>query len=260
MHFSYWRIVRIALFTIISKEINRFIRVWQQTLIPPVITMSLYFIIFGKLVGSQLAPISGYPYIQYLVPGLVLMSVMMNAYSNTSFSFFSGKFNRSIEELWVSPTPNWVILVGYVLGGTIRGLLVGLIVLSVSYVFTHVPIMHPLIVFITACLAASLFSLAGLINGIFANKFDDVSFIPTFILTPLTYLGGVFYSLNQLPSIWQKIAAFNPILIMVDTFRYGILGISDLPLYFCAILMSILIVSLFTWALYLLEKGIRVKS
>lgn len=258
--FSYWRIARIAFLTILFKELNRFMRIWQQTLIPPAITMSLYFLIFGKFVGSQLAPISGYQYIQYLVPGLVLMSVMTNAYSNTSFSFFGGKFNRSIEELWVSPTPNWIIVMGYVLGGTIRGMLVGIIVLGVSYGFTHVPILHPVMVLLMAFLSAILFSLAGFINGVFANKFDDVSFVPTFILTPLTYLGGVFYSLNQLSQPWRTIASFNPILVMVDAFRHAILGISDLPLYFCVILMSVLILGLFSWSLFLIEKGIRVKN
>ncbi len=180
-------------------------RIWSQTLFPPAITMSLYFIIFGKFIGSQINNIQGFTYIQYIVPGLVMMSIMTNAYANTASSFFFNKFNKSIEELLVSPMPNIIILAGYMLGGTVRGILVGIIVLVISLFFTHVPIHHLGILIGMALLAAMLFSLGGLLNGIYAKRFDDISFIPTFILTPLTYLGGVFYSVNQLPPRWQTL-------------------------------------------------------
>lgn len=250
----------VALKTIIRKEIIRFMRIWQQTFLPPAITMTLYFIIFGKLIGSQINKIDGYAYMQYIVPGLTMMSIMTNAYSNTVTSFFGAKFSKSIEEMLVSSMPSYVILLGYVLGGALRGLIVGAIVIFISLFFTQIHIHNFSIVIIMAVLAALLFSLAGLINGVFAKKFDDVSFIPTFILTPLTYLGGVFYSLHQLPPVWQKISAFNPVLLMVDTFRYGMLGISDLNIYFGFIIVTILFIVMLIWCMYLLKKGIGLRS
>jgi ABC-2 type transport system permease protein len=250
----------IALQTLVKKEILRFIRIWTQTLIPPAITMSLYFIIFGKFIGSQIQHIEGYSYIQYIVPGLVMMSIMTNAYANTTSSFFLTKFNKSIEEMLVSPMPNLIILFGFTLGGVIRGLLVGVIVMIISLLFTRMPVYHPGIVMIVAILAATVFSLGGLINGIYAKRFDDISFIPTFVLTPLTYLGGVFYSIKQLPPLWQTISRFNPILEMVDTFRYGLLGISDVNIYFGFSLVSLLCITLFFWAWLLLHKGAGIKE
>lgn len=235
----------IALKTLLTKEILRFMRIWTQTLLPPAITMSLYFIIFGKFIGSQLRLIDGYAYIQYIVPGLVMMSVMTNAYSNTSSSFFLTKFNKSIEEMLVSPMPDYITLLGFMTGGAVRGLIVGVVVLAIAYLFTSVPISHPAIVIFMALLAAMVFSLGGLINAIYARRFDDISFIPTFVLTPLTYLGGVFFSINQLPPVWRKISVFNPILDIVDTFRYGLLGVSDLNIYFGFTLVSILFVIMF---------------
>lgn len=249
----------IALQTIVWKEIYRFMRIWSQTLLPPAITMSLYFIIFGKFIGSQIQHINGYSYIQYIVPGLVMMSIMTNAYANTASSFFLTKFNKSIEEMLVSPMPNFITLLGFTLGGTLRGLLVGMIVTLIAFLFTHVPIFHPLIALTIAILAAMVFSLGGLINGIYAKRFDDISFIPTFVLTPLTYLGGVFYSIQQLPPTWRKLSLFNPILDMVDTFRYGLLGVSDLNIYFGLSLVSFLFVFLFFWSWNLLNKGVGIK-
>lgn len=249
----------VALQTLMWKEIVRFMRVWSQTLLPPAITMSLYFIIFGKFIGSQIQHIDGYAYIQYIVPGLIMMSIVTNAYTNTSSSFFLNKFNKSIEEMIVSPMPTVIILLGFMLGGTLRGLLVGIIVVFISLFFTHVPIMHPWIVVCMAILAAMVFSLAGLINGIFAKRFDDIAFIPTFVLTPLTYLGGVFYSIQQLPPLWRKISLFNPILEMVDTFRYGLLGVSDVNIYFGFMLISVFFVTLFFLTWLLLDKGIGIK-
>lgn len=250
----------IALETLLRKELVRFFRIWSQTLLPPAITMTLYFIIFGKLIGSQINAIDGYTYMQYIVPGLTMMSIMTSAYANTSGSFFGAKFSRSIEEMLVSSMPSYLILLGYMLGGAARGLLVGVIVLFISLFFTHLHLQHPWIVLSMALLASLLFSLAGLINGIFAKKFDDVSFIPTFVLTPLTYLGGVFYSLKQLPVFWQHLSLFNPILLIVDTFRYGMLGISDVNIFFGFSMMILLFVILLLWCQYLLKKGVGLRS
>jgi ABC-2 type transport system permease protein len=249
----------IALQTIVIREVMRFMRIWSQTLVPPAITMSLYFIIFGKFIGSQIQHIQGYTYIQYIVPGLVMMSVMTNAYANTAASFFLTKFNKSIEEIIVSPMPSLIILIGFTISGTLRGILVGIIVMIIAFCFTHVPVFHPFIVFSMAILSAMVFSLGGLINAIFAKRFDDISFIPTFVLTPLTYLGGVFYSLNQLPPLWQKISIFNPILEMVDTFRYGLLNINDVNIYFGFGLVIVLFLSLFGWSWWLLQRGTGIK-
>lgn len=249
----------IALQTLLTKEILRFMRIWSQTLIPPAITMSLYFIIFGKFIGSQIKHINGFTYIQYIVPGLIMMSIMTNAYANTASSFFLTKFNKSIEEMIVSPMSNLVMLLGFMLGGTVRGLLVGVIVTFIALLFTHVPLTHPSIVISVAILSSMLFSLGGLINGIYAKRFDDISFIPTFILTPLTYLGGVFFSIQQLPPTWRSISMVNPILNMVDTFRFGILGTSDLNIYFGFSLVLSFFIILFIWAWVLLNKGIGIK-
>jgi ABC-2 type transport system permease protein len=249
----------IALLTLMKKELLRFLRIWTQTLLPPAITMSLYFIIFGKFIGSQINNIDGFTYMQYIVPGLVMMSIMTSAYSNTSSSFFLAKFNKSIEELIVSPMPTLIILLGFMLGGTLRGLMVGVTVLSISLAFTHLPVTHPIIVILMAVLSAMVFSLGGLINAVYAKRFDDISFIPTFVLTPLTYLGGVFYSINQLSPGWRAISVLNPVLNMVDTFRYGILGISDLNYGYGFGLVGTFFIILFTWARSLLNRGVGIK-
>lgn len=249
----------IALKTLLFKEILRFMRIWSQTLFPPAITMSLYFIIFGKFIGSQINNINQYTYTQYIAPGLVMMSIMTNAYANTAGSFFITKFNKSIEEMLVAPMPNWIILLGFMLGGALRGMLVGALVIFIALLFTHIPMYHPSIVLTMAFLAAMVFSLGGLINAIYAKRFDDISFIPTFVLTPLTYLGGVFYSIKQLPPAWRSISMFNPILAMVDTFRFGLLGISDLNTYFGFFVVLFFLIILFFWALYLLNKGTGIK-
>ncbi len=249
----------IALKTLVFREINRFMRIWSQTILPPAITMGLYFIIFGKFIGSQIREIDGFTYIQYIVPGLIMMSIITNAYSNTASSFFLTKFNKSIEEMLVSPMSNLITLLGFMLGGTVRGILVGVIVVIVSFLFTRVPIHHFGVVIGMAVLAAMVFSLGGLINGIYAKRFDDISFVPTFVLTPLTYLGGVFYSVKQLPPTWQAISKFNPVLDIVDTFRYGLLGVSDLNVNLGFALISTLFVVMFFWAWALLIKGTGIK-
>lgn len=249
----------IALKTLLRREIIRFMRIWSQTLLPSAITMSLYFIIFGKFIGSQISTIQGYTYIEYIMPGLIIMSIMTNAFTNTASSFFLTKLNKSIEEMLVSPMPNWVILLGFMIGGTIRGVLVGLMVTLVALFFTRIPVLHPGIVISMGILSAMIFSLGGLINAIFAKRFDDISFIPTFILTPLTYLGGVFYSVNQLPPLWRDISLANPILKMVDTFRYGLLNISDINIEYAFVFIVCMFILLFLWGWWLLERGTGIK-
>ncbi|BFM15245.1 ABC transporter permease [Maricurvus nonylphenolicus] len=250
----------VALNTILRKEITRFTRIWMQTLLPPAITMALYFVIFGTLIGSRIGQMDGFDYMSFVVPGLIMMSVISNSYSNVVSSFYSTKFQRSVEELLVSPTPNYVILMGYVLGGVARGLAVGFIVTLLSLFFTELKI-HSLgvtvaIVFMTSV----LFSLAGFINAVYANSFDDISIIPTFVLTPLTYLGGVFYSISLLPEFWQGVSQLNPILYMVNAFRYGFLGISDINIAGAFIGVSIFIVILFAYSLHLLSTGKRLRA
>ncbi len=251
---------RIALQTILTKEITRFLRIWSQTLLPPAITMTLYFIIFGKLIGSQIRDVQGLSYMQYIVPGLTMMSIITNAYANTSSSFFGAKFSKSIEEMLVSSMPDYIILLGYTLGGALRGILSGIIVLCIALLFTHLHIHHYLQMTAMAILSALIFSLAGLANGIFAKKFDDVSFVPTFILTPLTYLGGVFYSIHQLPPFWQTLSLWNPILNIVDTFRHGMLGVSDVNVYHGFILTGSLFIGLLITCMILLRKGIGLRT
>ena len=244
-----------ALYTIARREVNRILRIWGQTLVPPAITMTLYFLIFGQLVGSRIGEMGGHRYMDFIVPGLVMMSVIQNAYANVVSSFFGSKFGRYVEELLVSPTPNWIILAGYVSGGVLRGCMVGGIVLIVSLLFTDLSIAHPLVMLLSVILAAVLFSLAGFVNAVYAKKFDDISIIPTFILTPLTYLGGVFYSVSLLPPFWEKVSQLNPILYMVNAFRYGLLGVSDVPLTTAFAVMIGATVALGAFSMHLLVKG-----
>ncbi|MEZ5584994.1 MAG: ABC transporter permease [Candidatus Competibacteraceae bacterium] len=249
----------IALQTILIKEILRFLRIWVQTILPPAITMSLYFIIFGKLIGSQIGGLHGFTYMQYIVPGLIMMAIITNSYSNVVSSFYSAKFQRHIEEMLVSPLPNHLIIIGFVGGGLARGLIVGAAVTVVSLCFTHLHIHSLPVVFAVTVLTAILFSLGGLVNGIYANSFDDISIIPTFVLTPLTYL-GVFYSIEMLSEFWQTASLFNPILYMVNAFRYGILGISDVDIYAAFAIILLLITGLFIFSLWLLERGIGIRQ
>lgn len=247
--------LRIALSTLVIKEIRRFMRIWPQTLLPPAITMSLYFVIFGNLVGSRIGAMGGHSYMQFIVPGLIMMSVITNSYSNVVSSFYSVKFQRSIEELIASPVPNHIILIGYVIGGVCRGLLVGLIVTMLSLFFTQLSIHHVLITMFTVLVTAILFSLGGFINAVYARSFDDISIVPTFVLTPLTYLGGVFYSMDQLGPFWQKLSLLNPIVYMVNAFRYGILGHSDVNVAASLIAISGFCVAMYIFAYRLLARG-----
>jgi ABC-2 type transport system permease protein len=250
----------IALWTLVLKEIKRFTRIWPQTLLPPSITMAMYFIIFGNLIGSRIGDMDGFSYMDFIVPGLIMMSVITNSYSNVASSFFSNKFQRSIEEMMVSPMPNWVILSGFVLGGMARGLGVGLIVTVVSLFFTRLTMEHPLLTVLVVVLTSALFSIGGFINALLANKFDDISIVPTFILTPLTYLGGVFYSISMLPEFWQGVSMLNPILYMVNVFRYGFLGVSDIPVGWALAAIFTFIIVLFSIALAMLERGKGIRS
>ena len=250
----------VALGTITRREVMRILRIWTQTLIPPAITMTMYFLIFGGLIGSRVGKMGGMDYMQFIVPGLVMMSVIQNSYGNVSSSFFSSKFGRYVEELLVSPMPNGVILAGYVAGAVLRGVMVGAIVLCIAMLFTRVHIPHPLVTLSAVLLGATIFSLAGFINAVFAKKFDDVAIVPTFILTPLTYLGGVFYSITLLPAWAQAATHANPIFYMVNAFRYGLLGQSDVPLWVAYALMLGFVVVLATIALALLKKGVGLRS
>lgn len=250
----------IAFLTILHKEIKRFTRIWIQTLLPPAITMILYFVIFGKLIGGRIGDMAGFSYIEFVAPGLIMMAVITNAYANVSSSFFSAKFQRSIEELLVSPTPNYIILLGYVMGGVARGMAVGLIVTIMSLFFADLSIHHWGATLFIVFMTSVLFSLAGFINAIYANTFDDVSIIPTFVLTPLTYFGGVFYSIHLLPEFWQKVSVFNPILHMVNGFRYGMLGVSDVHISTALIGLTAFVVILFIIAMHLLKTGKRLRA
>jgi ABC-2 type transport system permease protein len=250
----------IAFFTILSKEISRFTRIWPQTLLPPAITTALYFLIFGKLIGNRVGSVNGETYMDYIVPGIILMSVISHAYSNVVSSFYSTKFQRHIEELLVAPVPNWIILSGYVCGGIARGILVGVVVAAISLLFTEINVKHWDITLAILLLTATLFSLAGFINAVFADSFDDISIIPNFVLTPLSYLGGVFYSINMLPGIWQKIALANPILYMINAFRYGLIGLSDVDIQMAFIMTTSCITLLTILSLWLLHKGTGIKN
>ncbi|MDM7482317.1 MAG: ABC transporter permease [Halomonas sp.] len=250
----------VALWTLVLKEIKRFTRIWPQTLLPPSITMAMYFIIFGSLIGSRIGEMDGFSYMDFIVPGLIMMSVITNSYSNVASSFFSNKFQRSVEEMMVSPMPNSVILSGFILGGMARGLGVGLIVTLVSLLFTRLTVEHPLLTILVVVLTSALFSIGGFINALLANKFDDISIVPTFILTPLTYLGGVFYSISMLPDFWQGVSMLNPILYMVNVFRYGFLGVSDIPVGWALTAIMAFIVVLFMVALTMLERGKGIRS
>ena len=251
---------RVALLTITKREVNRILRIWTQTLLPPIITQSLYFVIFGSFVGSQVADINGVSYMQFIIPGLVMMAVINASFMNVVSSFFGTKFQKNLEEMLVSPTPNWVIITGYTAGGTFRGLLVGTIVYAVSFLFERPVIQNPLLVVLFALLTSAVFSLMGLTVGIFAKKFDHVSIIPTFVLTPLTYLGGVFYAISRLPEPWQTISKFNPILYMVNGFRYGFYSFADVSITTAVGMLLLFFGLVGALNLYLMNKGVGLRT
>jgi ABC-2 type transport system permease protein len=252
--------VLIAFSTIVRKEVYRFIRIWPQTLLPPAITTALYFLIFGKLIGDRIGTVHGTSYMDYIVPGIIIMSVITHSYANVVSSFYSTKFQRNIEELLVAPIPNWVILSGYISGGILRGVLVGSVVALISLLFTPLHIHHWVIALTIVFLTATLFSLAGFINAILAESFDDISIIPNFVLTPLSYLGGVFYSVDMLPTIWQHISLGNPILYMVNAFRFGVIGVSDVDITLAYLMTCGFIFVLALFSLILLYRGTGIKT
>lgn len=250
----------VALRTIWIKECTRFLRIWVQTLVPPAITMSLYFVIFGSLIGSRIGEMGGFSYMEFIVPGLIMMSIITNSYSNVSSSFFSAKFQRNVEELLVAPIPTWVVIMGFVGGGVARALLIGIIVTTVAMLFVDISIHNLGVIVLTLVLTATLFATAGLINAVYAKTFDDISVIPTFVLTPLTYLGGVFYSLSLLPEFWQWVSKANPIVYMVNGFRYGFLGVSDVNVGISIGLLVGFNLLLFSLAYALLQRGVGIRS
>ena len=246
--------------TIVMREFGRILRIWGQTIVPSAVTAALYFVIFGSLIGSRIGQMDGVAYMQYIAPGLIMMAVITNAYANVSSSFFGAKFQRFLEEISVSPQPNWVVVAGYVGGGVLRGLLVGAAVTLIALVFTHLPVHHLLVIIAAVLLTAVVFSLAGFINGVFAKNFDQVNWIPTFILTPLTYFGGVFYSINLLPEWARTLSHANPVLHMVNAFRYGFLGRADVHIGIAFGIMLLAAVALFALALWLMERGIGLRD
>lgn len=246
--------------TIVIREFSRIVRIWGQTIVPPAITATLYFLIFGTLIGSRIGDMGGYSYIQYIAPGLIMMSVITNSYGNVVSSFFGAKFGKHIEELLVAPLPHWLIVSGYMAGGIARGLVVGLVVTIITLLFTHLEIAHPWIVVSAVLLSSIVFSLAGMINATFAKNFDQISFIPTFILTPLTYLGGVFYTIKLLPDWAETLSHANPILYMVNAFRYGFLGVSDVDIRLSYTIMCTAAVVLFGTCVWLLHRGVGTRE
>ena len=250
----------VALITIIKKEILRFMRIWVQTLIPPAVNAVLYIIIFGNLIGPHIPLMEGFNYIDYIIPGIIMMSVIINSYSNVVSSFYSAKFQRSIEEMLVSPLPNFIILAGFVIGGVCRGMLVGCIVAVVTLLFTSISIYNLSITISIALLTSIVFAIGGLINAVFARNFDDITIVPNFILTPLTYFGGIFYSIKLLPDAWQTVSLLNPVLYMINGFRYGILGVSDIRIEFAFLIIFGFIFAFGTLALILLNRGIGIKN
>lgn len=250
----------VAFKAILVKEVLRFARIWIQTLLPPMVTTALYFVIFGRLIGSQVGDVHGFRYMEYIVPGLILMAVITNSYANVVSSFYSSKFQHNIEEMLVAPVPNYLILLGFIGGGLARGLAVGVAVTGVALFFTPIPLHNLWVACSVLVLTSVLFSLAGFINGVYAKSFDDISLIPTFVLTPLTYLGGVFYSVAMLPTFWQSVSLANPILYMVDAFRYGLLGVSDVSLATAYAAVVGFVAGLFGFALHLLNRGYGVRA
>lgn len=250
----------ISFYTLLRREITRILNMWAETLLPPVITMGLYFVIFGSVMGSRIGSMDGIPYIQYIVPGLVMMGIINNSYMNVEFSFYLSRFQRNIEEILTAPIPNSLVLAGYVGGGVFRGLLIGVLVLMVSLFFTKLSIHSWGLTLLISLLTSVLLSLGGLINGIFAKNFDDLSIVPMFVLTPLTYLGGVFYSVDLLPAVWRKLTYFNPIFYMVNGFRYAMSGVSDLSILYSIVMLSILVVVFYSICVWLLNKGVGIKT
>lgn len=245
--------------TIVRNEVIRFLRIWPQSFLPAIVTTILYFLIFGTFIGSQIEGVQGVSYMAFIVPGLVMMTVLNGSFQNIAFSFYFLKFQKTVEEILVSPMPSWVVVAGYVTGAVLRGLVLGVLVFASAFIFEVIPVAHPFLALCITILTASLFSLVGLINAIYAKSFDSINIIPTFVLTPLTYLGGVFYSITLLPEVWQVVSHFNPVLYMINAFRFSILGFSDVSFFVSiAVLLGCFVIA-FTWVIYLFKigKGLR---
>ena len=257
---SLLKINLVGLMTIVRKEVNRVLRIWVQTIVPPAITMTLYFIIFGSLIGRRIGAMEGEPYTSFIAPGLIMMAVITNSFGNVVSSFFSGKLHHHLEEMLVSPLSVATIIIGYMIGGVVRGLAVAALVTVVAMFFADMRVEHPLITLSVVVLTAATFSLAGLMNAIFAKNFDEISIIPTFVLTPLTYLGGVFFSITLLSPGWQAVAQANPILYMVNAFRYGMLGASDISIGTAYTIMIIALTVLFSAVYWLLQRGTGIRA
>jgi ABC-2 type transport system permease protein len=254
------RIRRIGFQTIMRREYGRIMRIWGQTLVPPAVTAALYFVIFGSLIGRRIGQMGGFDYMQFIAPGLIMMAVISNSYGNVVSSFFGAKFGKHIEELLVAPLPNWLIVIGYVSGGMMRGILVGAVVTGVALFFTHIPVEHPFLIIGSVLLTSVVFSLGGLFNAIFAKNFDQISWFPTFVLTPLIYLGGVFYSVSLLPAWAERLSYVNPILYMVNAFRHGFLGQSDVDPVFAFVIMAAFAVAMFTVVVVLMNRGTGIRE
>lgn len=251
----------IAFYTIIRKDVMRMIRIWPQTFLPSVVTSTLYFVIFGAFLGSRIGEVQGVPYIMFVVPGIVMQAVVTNAYANTSFVMFSAKFfNRNIDEVLVSPTPPWVLVAGFIAGGVIRGVAIGVLVLLVSLFFTSLVVSSWFVVALFLILTSLVFALAGLLNGVYAKSIDGINIVPTFILTPLVYLGGVFYSAAALPGIWGSVTQFDPVFYVINGFRYGFLGIADVSLTLSAAILAVFVLLLLASAIYLIRIGLGLKQ
>ncbi|OGC87499.1 ABC transporter permease [Candidatus Kaiserbacteria bacterium RIFCSPHIGHO2_02_FULL_55_25] len=252
-----------AFYTMLRKDMVRIFRIWVQTFIPSVITSALYFLIFGTVLGSRIGQMQGVDYMSFVVPGLVMLAIVTNAYANSSFTFFQSKFfARSIDEMLVSPMPPWLIIAGFVAGGVIRGVLVGALVLMISVFFTglHLSIFNLAIILVFAILTAIVFALAGLVNGVYAKSIDAINIVPTFVLTPLVYLGGVFYSIHSLPVAAQYVTYVNPIFYLINGFRYGFLGIADIALWISFAVLAVMIAALIAINMYLIRKGLGLKQ
>ena len=250
----------IAYMTIVRKEVIRFLRIWPQTFLPSVMTTVLYFLIFGKFIGSQISSVGGVSYMAFIVPGLVMMAILNGSFQNIAFSFFQLKFMKTVEEILVSPMPAWTVVCGYITGSLLRGLVIGVLVFASAYIFEVIPVAHPFLALLIASVTSILFSLAGLVNAIYAKGFDGINIIPTFVIMPLTYLGGVFYSLSLLPHVWQVISHFNPVLYMVSAFRYSILGFSDIAFGTSIMVLLGLMILMFSWVIYLFKTGRGLKA
>jgi len=246
--------------TIVIREFGRIVRIWGQTILPPAMTAALYFIIFGSLIGQRIGPMGGYGYMQYIAPGLIMMSVITNSFGNVVSSFFGAKFGKHVEELIVSPLPPWLIVAGYATGGLLRGTVVGAVVTVVALFFTHLQVHHWWVIVTSVMLSSLVFALGGFINAVFAKNFDQISWFPTFVLTPLTYLGGVFYSVALLPEWAEKLSHANPILYMVNAFRYGFLGVSDVNVGFAYSIMVVFLLGLYGFAVFLLQRGTGIRE